>query len=62
MQLECFALGILAIDKARVDKFFWGLKPELRKRVATVPRGTITEVIDVATTHELVFEYDCAQK
>lgn len=29
-------------------------KPELRSRVATAPRGTITEVIEAATTHELV--------
>ena len=62
LQLERFAPGSLATDKARADKFFWGLKPELRGRVATVPRGTITEVIDATTTHELVYEHDRAQR
>ena len=62
LELECFAPGILETDKARADKFFWGLKPELRSRVATVPRGTITKVIETATTHKLVYEHDRAQK
>ena len=62
LQLERFALGILATDKARADKYFWGLKPELRSRVATAARGTLTEVIEAATTHELVYKHDCSQK
>ena len=62
LQLERFASGSLATARARADKFFWGLKPELRSRVATAPRGTITEVIEAATTHELVYDYVRAQK
>ena len=60
LQLEHFAPGILATDKARANKFFWGLKLELRSRVATARRGSITEVIEAATTHELVYEHDSA--
>ena len=62
LKLDCFAPGILTADKARADKFFWGLKPELKSRVTKVPRGTLTEVIEAATTHELVYEHDRAQK
>lgn len=64
--LEVLVVGalctwVLATRRASVNKFFWGLKPELRSKIAMVPRSTIMEVIDLAITQEMVFAYDCGE-
>ena len=49
---------MLLNEKARCNKFFWGLKFELRDRIANVPRNTLHEVINAAANHELILEQD----
>ena len=56
MQLERFSPGLLHNEKVRCNKFFWGLKFELRDRIANVPRNTLHEVINAAANHELILE------
>ena len=43
-------------EKARCSKFFWGLRFELRDRVANIPRRNLNDVINVAAKHELSLE------
>ena len=45
-------------EKARCSKFFWGLKFELRDRIANNPRTNLNDVINAATNHELILEQD----
>ena len=58
MQLERFSPGLLHYEKARCNKFFWGLKFELRDRIANVPRNTLHEVINAVANHELILKQE----
>lgn len=53
--MEKFSLGSLDNEKARCN-FFWGLRFELRDRIANIPRNNLNEVINVVTNHELILE------
>lgn len=41
---------------ARCIKFFWGLRFELKDRIAYIPRNNLNKVINVAANHELILE------
>lgn len=58
LELELFTLGVVSSESARVDEFFWGLKAKLKDKITTTPRNTSTEMIDAATTLEIVMGYD----
>ena len=52
----------MANEKARANKFFWGLKFELRDRIANIPRANLSDVVNAAANHELILEQERAQK
>ena len=58
LQLERFSPGSMDNEKARCSKFFWGLRFELRDRIANIPRINLNDVINAATNHELILEQE----
>lgn len=48
LQLERFSLKSLDNEKARHSMFFWGLKFELRDRIANIPKNSLNEDINAA--------------
>lgn len=59
--MEKFSLGSLDNEKARCN-LLWGLRFELRDRIANIPRNNLNEVINVVTNHELILEQAKAAK
>ena len=58
LQLERFSPGSMDNEKARCSKFFWGLRFELRDRIANIPRNNLIDVVNVAANHELILEQE----
>lgn len=45
-------------EKPRCNKFFWGLKFELRDRIANIPKNSLTKIINVVANHKLILELE----
>lgn len=58
ISLELFTLQLCANDKAEVNKFLCGLNFDLRDIIANLPRNTLAEVVNAATTREMVLEHE----
>lgn len=59
--MENFSLRSLDNEKARCN-LLWGLRFELRDRIANIPRNNLNEVINVVTNYELILEQAKATK
>lgn len=49
-------------EKPRCNKFFWGLKFELRDRIANIPKNSLTKIINVVANHKLILELEKTAK
>lgn len=60
--LERYSPRSLGYEKASGSKFFWGLKFEMRDRIANIPRHDLNDIINAHVNHELILEQEAVAK